>query len=59
MVIYSIQSRLRAPDHGWSSCSRLRPETRDEAEKLCDTLHRAMPMKDFRVVETYDEDIPF
>ena len=69
LITYQIESRLRQPHvslygeleppHRWNSLPSLRPETMDEAAKLCETLHRAMPMKDFRVTEIHDEDIPF
>lgn len=33
--------------------------TIEDAEERVETLRRAMPMKDFRVKEIDDEDIPF
>lgn len=57
--IFQIESRLRAPEQKWAVCAALRPETREAAEELVQACTRAMPMKDFRVQEVRDEDIPF
>jgi len=56
----AIEGRLRAPEQTWHPMTFLGEfATVEDAEAKCRVLTRAMPMKDFRVLETDDEDIPF
>lgn len=67
-VMFSIEYRPRnlggQPEPRWISATNLDPETREDAERLVDACRRAMPMREYRILEIKileikDEDIPF
>ena len=58
MMIIEVETRLGV-GAWWKMTSLGEFATVEEAEAKIAVLRRAMPMKEFRVLETNDEDIPF
>ena len=68
-VIFEIQVRdevrgiltpeIRSGWTAWKPMTHLHPETREEADRKVSSLRRAMPTREFRVMEWTDDDIPF